>query len=116
MDGERAERFVEVDRSWTSVDALAEKLGRYAEVYAEEARWRAVYPSWPEPLVVFAGDTEERLRQRMAAVAGLYSARQPTTMPLSYVTLPALQAQGPWARVFLRYDAVHWWTDWLGQA
>ena len=127
VDGERLSleyRLLELDRATLSLDRLAAKLGRYAELHRAadergEPRWRAWYATFPAVLVVLAGGDAAALeRRRRTALALCRSdpelARTPE-VSIAVGLLAELERRGPFAPLFLAPDEPDRPVDWLGR-
>ncbi|HEY7952771.1 MAG TPA: replication-relaxation family protein [Solirubrobacteraceae bacterium] len=121
------QRFIELDRGTIPVELLAAKLSRYAEMQAysggetagKRPLWRAYYRAFPPVLVVLAGQTAAAARRRISRTIALYVSdpvrRRHGTVPISFTTLPALVAQGPFAPIFISAEEPGRMVDWLGE-
>jgi hypothetical protein len=117
-------RLLELDRATLSVDRLAAKLARYAELHRTtgddgEPGWRRWYPTFPVVLVALAGDERAALeRRRRTTLALCRSDPQLNRTPdvaISLCLLEDLQAQGPFAAILLDPTDPDQPVDWLGQ-
>lgn len=117
-------RLLELDRATLSVDRLATKLARYAELHRTTdddggPRWRAWYPTFPAVLVALAGHERHALeRRRQATIALCRSDPQLARTPevaISLCLLEDLQAEGPFAAIFRDPSEPDRPVDWLGE-
>ena len=123
------QRFIELDRGTTPVAQLAVKLARYAQLRRYTGKpapqaapdsplWRTYYRSFPAVLVVLADQTRTTARRRIQGVIALHSCdpdrERYGTVPVSFVTLTDLTAQGPFAHIFISAEQPETYTDWLG--
>ena len=117
-------RLLELDRATLSVDRLAAKLSRYAELHRTtgddgDPLWRGWYPTFPAVLVVLAGHERSALeRRRQATIALCRSDPQLARTPevaVSICLLEDLQAEGPFAPIFLDPAEPDRPVDWLGK-
>lgn len=123
------QRFLELDCGTLPVSDLVAKFTRYRRLhrYAPEpppgedpvAAWKAHYLAFPGVLVVFAHKPRKTLQRRTQLAVALYqsdpdlaSARHPR---VSFCQLEELQAQGPFAPVWLQAHDPSQLVDWLGQ-
>ena len=118
-------RLLELDRSTLSLDRLASKLGRYAELYRaaddrDEPRWRNWYATFPAILVVLAGPDRDALeRRRRTALALCRSDPELARTPEVSITvclLAELERRGPFAPIWRAPDDPERAVDWLGRA
>jgi hypothetical protein len=124
------QRFVELDRGTIPTHQLAGKLARYAQLnkYTPTRKahgapdgplWRAYYRSFPAVLVVLAHQTPAAARRRVGRTIALYRSDPERdrygTVPVSFVTLTDLTANGPFAPIFI--DAAHpeQYVNWLAE-
>lgn len=126
-----AYRFIELDRANRSAAELARRIGRYARLYRRTihaddstggsvALWETRYPIFPTVLVVLAGRSEERLRERRRTVLALCGqdpelAGTPE-VEVSICLLADLLDGGPFDPIFRALAAPDEETDWLGGA
>lgn len=119
------QRFLELDRATLPVDRLATGLARYAQLHRArgeggEPAWRAWYPAFPPVICVMAGAGRPVLeRRRDTAIALL--CRDPelaraTGVSISVALLCDLQADRPFAPVFLDAREPEQPVNWLGDA
>jgi hypothetical protein len=120
------QRWIELDRGTARpADALAEKLTRYTQLRhytptgETQPAWRGTYRAFPQLLVVLAGQSPERARQRIGRTIALYNS-DPTrqrlgAIPASFVTLDDLTTQGPFAQIFIPAGQPEQLVDWLGK-
>lgn len=122
------QRFIELDRGTIPAEQLAAKLTRYTLLhdykpssagFEHEASWRDYYRSFPPVLVVLAHQREATALRRVQRVIAL-ARTNPTTarhspVSVSYVALPSLLAQGPFAPIFIDHNNPERYVDWLGQ-
>lgn len=123
------QRFLELDRGTLPVHELHAKFTRYQRLYRHApdpppgedpvAAWRASYPSFPEVLVVFAHKPRAALQRRTQLTIALYQsdpdlahARHPR---VRCCQLEDLQANGPFAPIWLRAEDPSTLVDWLGR-
>jgi hypothetical protein len=118
------QRFLELDRATLAVDRLAAGLARYARLYrapgeAGEPAWRAWYPAFPPVTCVLAGGPRAVLeRRRDTAIALLRSDPELERAPevdISLCLLEDLQAEGPFAPIFIDVRRPQAAVDWVGQ-
>jgi hypothetical protein len=126
-DGERLAleyRLLELDRASLSVDRLARKLARYAELARardEQGRpaWRAWYPALPAVIAVLAGAEREALERRRRTVLALCRSEPELAaapeLELSICLLCELEREGPFAPIFFRPGKPTEPIDWLGR-
>ena len=108
------DRLVEVDRATMAQGTLVEKLHDYVALYrtheqtargmcTNPPRWVQRYATFPPVVVVFAGAPAAVLRRRLRSVAELCR-QDPVVggapLPIAFVTLEELVAQGPFQPVF----------------
>lgn len=122
-----AYRFIELDRANRSAAELARRIGRYSRLYrrtttgaAAVALWEKLYPVFPTVLVVLAGRSAERLRERRRTVLALCG-QDPELIgtpdvEVSICLLADLLDSGPFAPIFRALAAPEEETDWLGGA
>jgi hypothetical protein len=127
-DGERLAleyRLLELDRASLSVDRLARKLARYAELArARDERgqpaWRAWYPALPAVIAVLAGADRAALERRRRTVLALCRTEPELAaapeLEVSLCLLEDLERRGPFAPIFLRPAEARSPVDWLGRA
>jgi Replication-relaxation len=124
-------RFLELDRANRSAAELARRIGRYARLYRRTitgagpgggavALWEKLYPVFPTVLVVLAGRSPERLRERRRTVLALCGqdpelAGTPE-VEVSICLLADLLGRGPFAPIFHALAAPEEDGDWLGRA
>jgi hypothetical protein len=119
-------RFIELDRGTMTLGAVTQKLARYARLasYTEEPGqtatplWRQFYPTLPAVLMVFAGRRRSELEQRMDVLASLTGADRAigrSEIAVLFTLLEDLQAQGPFAPIFVRPDNPDILVDCLGR-
>jgi hypothetical protein len=133
------QRFVELDRGTARpAEHLASKITRYTRLrhYAAApvstgslARplWRSYYRSFPQLLIVFAGQSRERIQSRIQRTLALHesdptlgdaagaSEQRAGAVPVSFVALEDLVTRGPFAPVFLFAERPQQPVDWLGR-
>jgi hypothetical protein len=116
-------RLLELDRATLTVDRLARKLARYADLYRAtdtngQPRWRAWYPAFPAVIAVLTGANRAALERRRRTVLALCRTdpRLSATpeVELSICLLTDLQGHGPFAPIFLRPHDPTKPVDWLG--
>lgn len=117
------QRFLELDRGTMPVHGLVEKLARYARLHHHPdpegggPLWRRHYPSFPEVLVVFAGQPLETLTQRRQTTIALALQRPELqaarAVEVSFCLLEELRRDGPFAPIFLRLSNPQRWVNWL---
>jgi len=127
------QRFIELDRGTARpAEQLAAKITRYtrlryytpASAVAPDAPaeplWRRYYRSWPHLLIVLADQSERRMHQRIQRTLALYESDpgkdHRIAIPVSFVSLDDLTAQGPFAPIFVTADQPDRPVNWLGQA
>jgi hypothetical protein len=116
-------RLLELDRATLSVDRLAAKLARYAELYRAiadgEPAWHRWYPTLPAVLVALAGHSRPALeRRRQATITLCRSDPQLARTPevaVSLCLLEDLTNHGPFAPIFLDPTGPDQAVDWLGE-
>jgi hypothetical protein len=122
-------RFLELDRATLPVDALAAKLTRYARLYhytpdikpGESPRpgWRTHYPAFPAVHVLLAGGRRRALERRLEQVIALAHTDAELTrtqqVAISFAHLEDLNADGPFARIFVELNSPERLVDWLGR-
>ncbi len=120
------QRFIELDRGTARpAEQLAAKITRYARLrhytIPGDTRplWRTRYRSFPRLLIVLADQAPKRIHQRIQRTLALHRS-DPTndsdgTVPVSFVTLPDLTEQGPFAPIFISAEHPEQPVDWLGQ-
>jgi Replication-relaxation len=118
------QRFLELDRATLPVDRLAAGLARYAQLHGVrgedgEPAWRSSYPAFPPVICVLAGAASAVLeRRRDTAIALLRSDPELSRAPevaISICLLEDLQAEGPFASVFLDAREPEPPVNWLGE-
>jgi hypothetical protein len=124
-----AYRFLELDRANRSAAELARRIGRYARLYRRAipgpdsaggsvALWETRYPVFPTVLVVLAGRSKERLRERRRTVLALCGQDPELTgtaeVEVSICLLADLLDRGPFAPNFRTLAAPGKDGDWLG--
>lgn len=118
-------RLIELDRATLTVDRLARKLARYAELYRasdqdRQPAWQSWYPAFPAVIAVLAGANRPALERRRRTVLALCrSEPQLTAAPdvqISICLLCDLREHGPYSPIFLRPAAPSEPVDWLGHA
>lgn len=125
-DGERLAlelRLLELDRATLTVDRLAAKLARYAELHQAtdqhgQPAWRTWYPAFPAVIAVLAGADRTTLERRRRTVLALCRSDPRLTgapdVEISICLLPDLRDHGPFAPIFARPHAAADPVDWLG--
>jgi hypothetical protein len=121
-----AYRFVELDRANRSAAELARRIGRYARLHrrtvpsdrspgGSAALWETRYPVFPAVMVVLAGRSRERLRERRRIVLALCG-QDPelAAVEVSICLLDDLLARGPFAPIFRALAAPGEDVGWLG--
>lgn len=126
-----AYRFLELDRANRSAAELARRIGRYVRLYrrtipnpdpagGQVSLWETRYPVFPTVLVVLAGRSKERLRERRRTVLALCGQDPELTgtpeVEVSICLLADLLDRGPFAPIFRALAAPGEDTDWLGGA
>lgn len=126
-DGERLSleyRLLELDRATLTVDRLARKLARYAELYRArdgggQPAWRAWYAAFPAVIAVLAGAEPAALERRRRTVLALCrTVPQLAAVPeveVSLCLLGDLERQGPFAPIFRCRSDPATAVDWLGR-
>lgn len=125
------QRWIELDRGTARpAEHLAAKITAYTRLRhftppsgsageTPEALWRSHYRAWPHLLIVLADQSRERMRQRVQRTLVLHQSepahRGASTMPLSFVALEDLMAQGPFASIFTSAEDPGQPVNWLGQ-
>lgn len=116
-------RLLELDRATLTVDRLAAKLARYAELHratdhAGQPAWRAWYPAFPAVIAVLTGADRTALERRRRTVLALCRSDPALTaapqVEISICLLADLLDGGPFAPVFLRPQTPTDPVDWLG--
>lgn len=112
-------RLLELDRATLTVDRLAAKLARYADLHRARDKdgipvWRARYPTFPAVHLVLANGSRPVLERRRDAVLAVCRTdprleRDPQ-LTISVGLLADLQHDGPFAPIFLdrHGDRVDW--------
>lgn len=117
-------RLVELDRATLTVDRLAAKLARYAELHratdqAGQPTWRSWYPAFPAVIAVLAGADREALERRRRTVLALCRSDPKLAaapeVEIAICLLCDLRAHGPFAPIFLCPQAPTEPVDWLGR-
>lgn len=128
--GTIAYRFLELDRANRSAAELARRIGRYARLYRRTVPsdrspgrpvplWETRYPVFPTLVVVLAGRSSERLRERRRIVLALCGqdpelAATPE-VEVSICLLADLLNRGPFAPIFRALVAPGEEVGWLGE-
>jgi len=119
-----AYRLLELDRATLSVDRLARKLVRYAELYLARDRsgtplWRTWYPAFPAVLVVLCGGSRTVLERRRDTTITLCQAdlrlERASELRIAIGLLEDHQADGPFAPIYLDVRAPERPVNWLGE-
>jgi Replication-relaxation len=117
-------RLLELDRATLTVDRLAAKLTRYAQLKRAkddrgEPAWRAWYPTFPAVHLILAAGARPTLERRRDAVLALCAAdprlAHTPGLAISICLLCDLQRHGPFAPIFLTPANPHESIDWLGR-
>lgn len=117
-------RLLELDRATLTVDRLARKLARYAELYQAtrpdgQPAWRAWYPAFPAVVAVLTGASRPALERRRRTVLALCRTEPRLSaapdVEISICLLDDLQRHGPHAPIFLRPAGREEPVDWLGR-
>ncbi|MEA2361300.1 MAG: hypothetical protein QOD71_445 [Thermoleophilaceae bacterium] len=126
QDGEPASlefRLLELDRATLSVDRLAAKLARYADLHRASDEqgapvWRPWYPTFPAVHVVLTGASPMLLARRRDAVFALCRSdprlERAPDLAISVGLLADLQTEGPFSAIFVTRDGAD--VDWLGRS
>jgi hypothetical protein len=133
LDGDSVlhQRFLELNLATTSAERLAEKLGKYKLLHHRRAPaacpgepaelvWRSHYRTFPQVLVVLAGQEPAAARRRIRHLIALWrsdpATRDLEAIPLHFVTLEQLTSDGPYAPVFISAnEEPEQYQDWLGK-
>ncbi len=117
---EFAHCFIELDRATMAADQLAAKLNRYGDLYHHTDHgtpvWQTTYPDFPTLLLVLAGREREALERRRRIVLALIDHAGilgETGIDLAVCLLIDLQAEGPFAPIFLHLADRTTPTGWL---
>ena len=130
-DGESVlhQRFIELNLATTSAEPLAEKLVKYTLLHhcrapatrpgePGELIWRSHYRTFPQVLVVLAGQEPADARRRIRHSSALWRSDPATrvldAIPLHFVTLEQLTSDGPYAPIFISAKDPERRENWLG--
>jgi hypothetical protein len=125
------QRFIKIDLATTSTERLAAKLAKYKLLHQcrpsvvrpgepTEPIWRSHYRTFPQILVVLAGQEPADARRRVKHLISLWrsdpATRDLEAIPLHFVRLQQLTCDGPYAPVFISASEPEQDPDWLGRA
>jgi hypothetical protein len=125
------QRFIELHLATSPVEQLAAKLGKYKLLHhcsgpadqrgaPAELGWRSRYRTFPQLLVVLAGQEPSAAQRRIGHILLLWrtdpATRDLEPIPLHFVTLEQLTRDGPYAPIFTNADEPERpQKNWLGE-
>jgi hypothetical protein len=123
------QRFIELDLPTSPAWELAVKLAKYKLLHhcqalaarpdgSTESIWRSRYRTFPQILVILAGQDPVTARRRIEHLVALWHSDSATRdleqVPLHLVTLEQLISDGPYAPIFTNADQPEQPENWLG--